>query len=794
MAVNTPILRRLARRAGLKRSTAGSAWRWCQRAGGMMLVLFLVLAVLGRTVGLPEAWKERLIRELASRGIEVEVKKLTIDPLGGLVARDLVVFRDHTRKEERLRVRRVELTPNWLAWRAGEPLLAGAQLRDAHVSWPLGDGVEAEARRVEADAEFRASEIRIQRLRGQGLGFDLDLKGRVGIEAGRQAAPQTFPVAQAWRQAEALLRDLGGPAPKIQAEFSMETGRPDESRAEILITSARNIWKGVAIPAWEVRATMAEGRLKLEKFDVQLEPGGLQAFGWVDFSAKSGGAEFFGQLNPVALAPALGSAAEKALRGFRSQQLPQLSGKIEAGWQTEPRVFTSARLEVGAFGLGEEEFEFRSLRIPWVSDGRRWMVQGFQLEDSRQGIIEAQVAFDGKAELKGNFRSNLNPKILAPLFGEAAEPFWSSLEFSQAPRLDFRILGAGISPDLIRLEGRMEAMGMKYKGVLMDTLNTEVVYASREVRAANLRVTSGGGEGKGDLRYTFEPKFVHFEKVESTLPVREFSPVFGEKVAKTLQPFKFVDRPFVTMAGRIDLEENFRTDMTATGKSAPGLKYEVAGRELHFRDVDLAVKIQGSQTTVETRDNKPASLWGGQVAVRVKVDGPKGNKTQNTEVWLTDVDFGETVKYYFGIPGYNGDLSGFFEWQGPAGAGMWRQWTGRGNLEVGGGKFPGMGNFAKTINAPLEWMENLGEGATMDFQLEGGKLHVQRLKIFSKLVETTGEGFYDIAEDRLEKFFMKQNLIGPVGVPFMLVSEMLEVEGSGSLKNPVWKRKNSENE
>ena len=80
----------------------------------------------------------------------------------------------------------------------------------------------------------------------------------------------------------------------------------------------------------------------------------------------------------------------------------------------------------------------------------------------------------------------------------------------------------------------------------------------------------------------------------------------------------------------------------------------------------------------------------------------------------------------------------------------------------------------------------------MDFELNRGRLHVTKLKIFSKLVETTGEGFYDIAEDRLEKFSMKQNLIGPVGIPFLLVSEMLEVEGNGSLKNPVWTPKNFE--
>jgi len=178
------------------------------------------------------------------------------------------------------------------------------------------------------------------------------------------------------------------------------------------------------------------------------------------------------------------------------------------------------------------------------------------------------------------------------------------------------------------------------------------------------------------------------------------------------------------------------------------------------------------------------------VEVDVAVDGPKGKKTQKTNVKLEEVDFGKTVEVYFGNPGYNGKLSGTCELEGPSGAGTWRQWTGRGELEVEDGKFPGLGNFAKTINAPVEWMGDLGEGAEMKFELDRGKLHVQRLKIFSKLVETTGEGFYHIAEDRLEKFFMKQNLIGPVGVPFMLVSEMLEVEGSGSLKNPVWTPKN----
>lgn len=788
MAVNTPILKRLAERTGWKKSTAGSAWRWLQRAGGMVLVSFLLLAVLGRVVGLPEQWKQRLLRELSSRGLEVDVKKITMDPFGGLVARDLVVYRDSARGEERLRVRRVELTPNWLAWRPGEPFLSGARLRDAHVSWPLGEGVEAEARRVEASLEFRPGEIRVQRLRGQILGFDLDLKGRVGTDAGRQPAPQEFPIAKVWKQAERILRDLGGAAPRIQAEFSVEIGRPEESRSEILVTSARNIWRGVAIPSVEIRATVAEGALKLERFRVQLERGNLEVFGWADFPRGAGGAEFYGQFDPASLAPALGPSAAYALKEFRSQQLPRLSGKLEAAWKGEKNFYASAQLDIGEFRLGL--FPFRRLHLPWVTDGQRWMVQGFRLEAVPEGGIEAQLAFDGKADLKGNLRSDLDLKGLAPLFGPGSTPFWSSLEFSRPPQMNFQIMGAGFSPDLIRMEGKVEAAGMRYKGVPMDRLFADVVYASREIRATNVRVVSGEGEGKGELTYTLSPRFIHFQNVESTLAVREFSPVFGEKVRSTMEPYEFVDRPFVTLAGKIDLEETFQTDLRATGKSSAGLHYVVAGKKLHFRDVDLEVKIQGKKTTVETREKKWASLLGGKVKVKVEVEGPVGKKSQRTEINLDGVDFGKTVELYFDNGGYRGQLSGTCELQGPSGAGTWRQWTGKGKLEVEDGKFPGLGNFAKTINAPVEWMGDLGEEANMEFALEKGRLDVKRLKIFSKLVETTGQGFYDISGDRLENFSMKQNLIGPVGVPFLLVSEMLEVEGSGSLKNPVWTPKN----
>lgn len=99
------------------------------------MALFALLAIFGRVVGVPESWKNRLVRELSLRGLEVDTRKLTIDPLGGMVARDLVVYRDGARKEERLRIGRVELNLNWLAWRGGNRSVRG---RDFGVRMWLG--------------------------------------------------------------------------------------------------------------------------------------------------------------------------------------------------------------------------------------------------------------------------------------------------------------------------------------------------------------------------------------------------------------------------------------------------------------------------------------------------------------------------------------------------------------------------------------------------------------------------------------------------------------------------------
>ena len=598
------------------------------------------------------------------------------------------------------------------------------------------------------------------------------------------AAPNVL-WAKIWRDAERGLKELGGPAPKIQAEFDLEVGRPESAKAEVLITGSGNVWRGVALPRMEARITVGNGMTKLEKLRIQLEKGELGASGWANFKTGLGGLNYHSdadlkQFEKVAAAYTAG------LRNWHSVQPPQLSGDIEFGWKENRKFLWTSRLEVGEFRLGKTVY--RGLKLPWVTDGEKWMVQGFQIL-GENGSLDVQLKFDGKAELLGSIRSDLDLEGFQVWFGAGAVPFWESLQLRSPPRITAQVTGAGLNLDLIRAEGRVEVQNLSYKGVEMEELAGNVILAARQLTVKDLKVKSSGGEGSGDFIYGFRPEKVKFLGTRSTLPIREFSTIFGAKFHRTMEPYDFQGRPTVVLQGEVDLEGEGRSDMSAKVLAPEGMKYKVAGKVLDFTGMDMVVEVKGRKVFVRTEKGKPASVLGGRVEVQVEVDGAE--KRQTTEIRkIQGVSFARLVKTYFDFEGYEGKFSGNISLHGPTE--NWREWTGSGRLLVDEGVLPGMGAFASAMNAPAEWVGLTDQNADMDFDLAKGKLEVKKLNIESTLVVTTGQGVYDMKEDRLEDFVMRQNLRGPVGVPFFIVSQMFQYEGSGSLKNPVWKLKGTD--
>ena len=67
----------------------------------ILLFLCLIFAIwvgyYAYNEGFTKKWRKLIMQEFDRRGIEAEIGKLTIDPLDGLVARNIRVYSDNTR-------------------------------------------------------------------------------------------------------------------------------------------------------------------------------------------------------------------------------------------------------------------------------------------------------------------------------------------------------------------------------------------------------------------------------------------------------------------------------------------------------------------------------------------------------------------------------------------------------------------------------------------------------------------------------------------------------------------------
>src|SRR5882762_6132349 len=79
--------------------------------------------------GFGRQWRYRVVEELHKRGVEASVRRLTLDPFRGLVAKDVRIF-DYKNRENTLDI-------NYAALIHHEPFLNALDVRDAQITLPL---------------------------------------------------------------------------------------------------------------------------------------------------------------------------------------------------------------------------------------------------------------------------------------------------------------------------------------------------------------------------------------------------------------------------------------------------------------------------------------------------------------------------------------------------------------------------------------------------------------------------------------------------------------------------------
>src|SRR5882724_3588611 len=106
-----------------------------------LFALFLAVALGGLWYashrGFTSKWRRRVSEEFQKRGVEVTLRRLTLDPLRGLVAKDVRVFDAHDKRRTLAVIDEMVLQVNFANLIRGKTALDALDLQNANLSLPL---------------------------------------------------------------------------------------------------------------------------------------------------------------------------------------------------------------------------------------------------------------------------------------------------------------------------------------------------------------------------------------------------------------------------------------------------------------------------------------------------------------------------------------------------------------------------------------------------------------------------------------------------------------------------------
>ncbi|HEV2097154.1 MAG TPA: hypothetical protein VGQ82_11715, partial [Chthoniobacterales bacterium] len=160
--------------------------------------------------GFGREWRRRVAEELRRHGVEASVRRLTLDPVRGLIARDVRIF-DYQNHEKTIAViTELALDINYAALLHRQPFLNAVDVRDARLAIPFpvssGAATRAELTHFRAHVYFPPEQIYVSQAEGLFCGLRISATGRL-IKRDNYK-PSSEISAEEWQQRLRLLQSV----------------------------------------------------------------------------------------------------------------------------------------------------------------------------------------------------------------------------------------------------------------------------------------------------------------------------------------------------------------------------------------------------------------------------------------------------------------------------------------------------------------------------------------------------------------------------------------------------------
>jgi hypothetical protein len=739
--------------------------------------------------GFGRQWRYRITEELHKHGVEARIRRLTLDPFRGLVARDVKIF-DYKHRENMLAViSEISLDINYAALLHGQPFINALDVRNAQLTLPLGGPKgkveKAQLHKVRAHIYFPPEQIYVSQAEGTFCGVRISATGQLIKRKDYQPSP---PLSEEeWQKRLTILRRItselqklsfSGAAPSLQLKFSGDLAQLEDARVEATLHGDRIQRDKYELRDLALRAEWVDQAVNVTQCEWKDAAGTFSGHG--SWSRKTNDATFEARssIDLKLFSEAVDLGRLVADTTFNTPPIIEVSGAANFGG-ARPQAKLMGRVGIGSFAYRGVPMTELTADFSW--DGERTLLRDVHVRQEN-GQLDAEL-FDGPNDFRLNIDSTISPSALKTALSPDLQKFLGEWEWQSPPTIHLEIRGPDHEPAGWRGKGKVALERTRFRGIWLNNATADISFGDGAVTYENFRVARDEGIGSGNFTYDFKNHEVRLSNIKSSLRPAEAIFWIDPQLWKTVAPYKFRQPPNVTANGVYQFQGGKNTRLEINVDGPGGMDYVFLGKTLPFDRI--SGKLVFTNDRLEILDLK-GGLFSGNVRGAADISLAHNDPHYHANIAVKALDFPRLTDLYYQYKTAQGQLNGSYDFKGFGSDA--RQMHGTGKVEVTNGNV-----FAIPIFGPLSEILNTvvpGSGysiarkATASFSIKDGVIHTDDFDAAGGLFGIVGHGDIHFLDDKLD-FEVRLNANGP-GVLLTPMYKLFEYVGEGSLKKPNW--------
>jgi len=764
----------------------------------VLLTLFaLIVAVTAGALwyayekGFTSKWRNYVTEEFRKRGVEVTLRHLTLDPLRGLVAKEVQIFDAKDRRRTLAVINEMALQVNFSNLVRGNPFLDALELRDANLSLPLNPekprGPKIEIAHLNARLFLPPQQIYLAHADAEIFGLHVTAAGRLihpeafRLKFGSREAISPDLVARIFDEINGLKAD--GEPPVANVTFSGDLAEPDQIFVEVAFWGERLHRQNYALRSLYLAASYRGGVLDLKQLLAADSAGELRVSGLWEPAAHKARLQLRSSLD----APAMVRSGIDVpwLTDFVFYAPPRMDLRCDLALGDKIGFHVSGHVDATKFAYRSVVFDSAAVDFSW--EGDRWSARDVRLvRAGGEELTGDALAVPG--DFRAQLRSTINPKDLRPLVTGKLVEMLTLFDFPHAPAITLTARGTAPELESVMISGDVSLQSASFRGVPADTAKADVRYENQVLSMAPWHIERPEGHADGNLSYDFRRGELHLDQVLARINPPEVAMWLDPKLVKDLLPYHFASPPpELRVNGIVDLQRGKTTRLAVDVDAPSGMEYTFLKKNLSASPLSASLLFTDERLKITALS---AGLFGGTLKGEGDVSLVHGQPGDRGSLALENIDFTGVTKLYFDRDNSHGRLNGHYEFTSRSDDA--RTMDGRGELAVAEGNV-----FAVPFLAPLSGvLDSIAPGmgratpsrASAAFTISNGVIATDDLSVKGTGYDMVGTGRLMFLDDKAD-FTMRITAQGLPGVVLSPVTREFEYTAGQKLSKPDWQLK-----